>query len=121
MTTIAHFLAATLYLAAAVLAAAPFVRRMAAPVRGVTTLVALGVAAHVGGLIGLGWQAGQLQVTGLGPALSFAGLAVAATLLIVEVLAREVSLTLLAAPLAALTTIGANLIGLTPGIEPEGA
>jgi HemX protein len=35
--------------------------------------------------------------------------------------ARDVSLTLVAAPLAAIATIGANLVGLIPGIEPSGA
>jgi ABC-type transport system involved in cytochrome c biogenesis permease subunit len=44
----------------------------------------------------------------------------ATTLVIVELLAREVSLTLVAAPLAALPTTFANIIGLTPGMEPAG-
>ena len=39
----------------------------------------------------------------------------------VEILARDVSLTLVAAPLAAVPTICANLIGLVPGNEPAGA
>jgi ABC-type uncharacterized transport system permease subunit len=57
----------------------------------------------------------------LGPALSFAGFVLAATLLTVELLAQEVSLTLVAAPLAALPTTFANIIGLTPvGHEPPG-
>jgi HemX protein len=64
---------------------------------------------------------GQLPLTGLGPSLSFAGLVLAATLLVVEVVAREVSLTLVAAPLAAVPTTFANLIGLVPGLEPAGA
>jgi ABC-type uncharacterized transport system permease subunit len=45
----------------------------------------------------------------------------AATLLVVEVAARDVSLTLVAAPLAAIPTVCANLIGLTPGLDPAGA
>ena len=40
-----------------------------------------------------------MPLTGLGPSLSFAGLVLAATLLVVELLARDVSLTLVAAPL----------------------
>ena len=64
---------------------------------------------------------GQLPLTGLGPSLSFAGLVLAVTLLVVELAARDVSLTLVAAPLAAIPTICANLIGLVPGVEPVGA
>ena len=60
-------------------------------------------------------RSGAVPLTGLGPALSFAGLVLALTLLLVEVLARDVSLTLVAAPLAAIPTICANIIGLTPG------
>jgi ABC-type uncharacterized transport system permease subunit len=63
---------------------------------------------------------GSLSLTGIGPSLSFAGFVLAATLLLVELLAREVSLTLVAAPLAALPTTVANVIGLTPGQEPAG-
>ncbi|MGH9885417.1 MAG: cytochrome c biogenesis protein CcsA, partial [bacterium] len=59
---------------------------------------------------------------GFGPALSFAGLAIAVTLLIAEWLARDVSLTLVAAPLAAVPTICANVIGMAPGRDAaEGA
>ena len=43
------------------------------------------------------------------------------TLLIVELIARDVSLTLVAAPLAAMPTICANLVGFAPGVEPAGA
>src|SRR3569833_665577 len=56
----------------------------------------------------------------LGPARSIAGVVRAMTLLLVEVLAREVSMTLIAAPLAAIPTICANIIGLTPGPGAEG-
>jgi HemX protein len=45
----------------------------------------------------------------------------AVTLLVVEVVAREVSLTLVAAPLAALPTLFANVLGMVPGVEPTGA
>jgi HemX protein len=45
----------------------------------------------------------------------------AATLLVVELVARDVSLTLIAAPLAAIPTTVANVIGMVPGIEPTGA
>ena len=90
MTAIAHFIATTCYLGAAALAAAPFARPIKAP------------------------------LTGLGPALSFAGIALALMLLVVELTAREVSLTLVAAPLAALLTVAANLAGLVPQAEPPG-
>jgi HemX protein len=121
MTAIAHFIAITLYLAAAALAATPFARPVGAPVRGVTILLGAGVLAHMGALFAFAHRVGQLPLTGLGPSLSFAGLVLAATLLVVEITAREVSLTLVAAPLAAIPTICANVIGMVPGVEPVGA
>jgi HemX protein len=121
MTAIAHFIAITLYLAAAALAATPFARPVAAPVRGVAALLGLGVMAHTFALFAYAAHVGQLPLTGLGPSLSFAGLVLAATLFVVEVAAREVSLTLVAAPLAAVPTLCANLIGMVPGVEPNGA
>lgn len=121
MTAIAHFLAITLYLAAAALAATPFARPVGAPVRGVATLLGAGVLAHVCALLAYAHRVGQLPLTGLGPSLSFAGLVLAGTLLAVELTAQEVSLTLVAAPLAALPTLCANVIGMVPGVEPAGA
>jgi ABC-type uncharacterized transport system permease subunit len=121
MTAIAHFVAITCYVGAAALAATPFARPVGAPVRGVAALLAAGVLAHAVGLLEYAMRVGQLPLTGLGPSLSFAGLVLAATLLVVELAARDVSLTLVAAPLAAVPTICANLIGLVPGLEPAGA
>jgi ABC-type uncharacterized transport system permease subunit len=121
MIAIAHFVAISLYLGATALAAAPFARPMRAPVRGVVIVLTLGVLAHASGLAALAAQEGQAPFTGLGPALSFAGLLLALTLLIVEVLARDVSLTLVAAPLAAIPTIAANISGFVPLAEPGGA
>src|SRR4051812_41335217 len=121
MTAIAHFVAITCYIGAAALAATPFARPVGAPVRGVAALLAAGVLAHAAGLFAYALRVGQLPLTGLGPSLSFAGLVLAATLLVVEVAARDVSLTLVAAPLAAIPTICANLIGMSPGLEPAGA
>jgi HemX protein len=121
MTAIAHFIAITCYIGAAALAATPFARPVGAPVRGVVAVLALGVLAHAGGLLEYVLRVGQPPLTGLGPSLSFAGLVLAGTLLVVEIAARDVSLTLVAAPLAAIPTICANLIGLTPGIDPSGA
>ncbi len=63
----------------------------------------------------------RLPLTGLGPALSFAGFVLAVTLLIVELVARDVSLTLVAAPLAAVPVTFANVIGMAPSVEPTGA
>ncbi|HUQ45657.1 MAG TPA: cytochrome c biogenesis protein CcsA [Gemmatimonadaceae bacterium] len=120
MTAIAHSIAITCYVGAAALAATPFARPMGAPVRGVAALLATGVLAHAAGLLEYAQRVGQLPLTGLGPSLSFAGLVLAATLLVVEIAARDVSLTLVAAPLAAVPTTVANLIGLIPGIEPSG-
>lgn len=121
MTAIAHFVAITCYVGAAALAATPFARPVGAPVRGVAALLGAGVLAHALALVAYAQQVGQLPVTGLGPSLSFAGVVLAATLLVVEIAARDVSLTLVAAPLAAIATTCANLIGLIPGVEPVGA
>ena len=121
MTAIAHFIAIFCYIGAAALAATPFARPVGAPVRGVVALLTVGVLAHLAALLAYVQRVGQLPLTGLGPSLSFAGLVLAGTLLIVEIVAKDVSLTLVAAPLAAIPTICANLIGLVPGVEPAGA
>ena len=120
MIAIAHFIAISCYIGAAALAATPFARPVPAPVRGVALALALGVTAHLIALTALATSLGALPLTGLGPALSFAGFVLALTLLVVELWAREVSLTLVAAPFAALPTTAANLIGLTPALEPAG-
>ncbi len=121
MTAIAHIVAITCYLGAAALAATPFARPVSAPLRGVLVLLGTGVLAHAAGLVGFALRVGQLPLTGLGPSLSFAGFVLAVTLLIAEFVARDVTITLVAAPLAAIPTICANLIGLVPGVEPPGA
>lgn len=121
MIAIAQFIAISFYLGAAALAAVPFARPVQAPVKGVLAVLAGGVTAHVVALFAFGLSAGAVPMTGLGPSLSFAGLVLAATLLVVEFLARDVSLTLVAAPLAAIPTICANVIGLAPGHAEEGA
>ncbi|MBX6333262.1 MAG: cytochrome c biogenesis protein CcsA [Gemmatimonadaceae bacterium] len=120
MIVIAHALAVTCFLAAAGLAAVPFARPIAAPVRGVVWLLAAGVAAHGVALGTFTHVHGVPPLTGLGPALSFAGFLVALSLLVVEVLAREVSLTLVAAPLAAVLVVFATAAGMTPYHEPSG-
>src|SRR6478672_5535321 len=108
MIPIAHFFAVSLYLAAAAVAAVPFARRVKAPVGAVVIALLLGIGAHATALAALTRQSGAASLTGLGPALSFAGLVLAISLVIVECLAREVSLTLVAAPLAALVTMIGN-------------
>lgn len=120
MIAIAHSLAITLYLAAACLAAVPFARPIPAPTRGVIVLLAAGVAAHLVALGEFLLVHGQPPLTGLGPSLSFAAFLIAATLLLAEVLAREVSLTLVAAPFAALLTVFAKIAGMVPLAEPTG-
>src|SRR5687768_472730 len=117
MIATAHLLAILLYVGAAALAAAPFARPVSAPVRAVVWALALGVVAHVVGLVTVGRLNHQLPLTGLGPSLSFAGLVLAITLLAAEAAAREVSLTLVAAPLAALATAIATVIGVQPVAE----
>jgi ABC-type uncharacterized transport system permease subunit len=120
MIAIAHSLAITVYLGAAALAAAPFARPVPAPVRGVTTMLGLGVAAHILALLDFVRAHGQAPVTGLGPALSLAALLVAVLLLVVELIAREVSLSLAAAPLAAGLAAVANVAGLAPASLASG-
>src|SRR6266576_6301699 len=105
MIAIAHFVAVTFYLAAAAVAALPFARRVKAPVGPVILLLLLGIGAHATALAGLTRESGAASLTGLGPGLSFAGLVLAVSLFIVAGLAREVSLTLVAAPVAALVTM----------------
>src|SRR5437763_10238247 len=101
MIAIAHFIAVTFYLGAAAVAALPFARRVRAPVAWVVLFLVLGIAAHATALFILTEKSGAASLTGLGPALSFAGLVLAISLAIVETLAHEVSLALVAAPLAA--------------------
>lgn len=120
MIAIAHFIAISCYLGAAALAAVPFARPVQAPVRGVLAVLGLGIASHATALLVFARDEGSLLFTGLGPSLSFAGLVLAFTLVVVELLARDVSLTLVAAPLAAVSTICANVIGLTPFGAAEG-
>src|SRR5258705_690836 len=121
MTTIAHFIAITCYLGAAALAATPFARPVGARVRGVVAVLSLGVLAHLAGLAAYVQRVGQLPLTGLGPSLSFAGLVLAVPFLLVEAVARDVSLTLVAAPPAPVPTILATLICFAPGQVAPGA
>ncbi|CAN5721303.1 hypothetical protein BH23GEM1_BH23GEM1_06980 [soil metagenome] len=121
MIHVAHFIAISCYAAAAALAAAPFARPMRAPVSGVLAALAAGVIAHGGGLALFAHEAGSGALSGLGPSLSFAAFTVALALLVVEALAREVSLTLVAAPFAAVAATAGNIAGLQPVIDPGGA
>ena len=120
MIAIAHFVAVSFYLAAAAIAALPFARRVKAPVAAVIIALLLGIGAHATALAGLTKETGAASLTGLGPALSFAGLVLALSLVVVESLAREVSLTLVAAPVAALATMAGNIAGMHPFLEPQG-
>jgi HemX protein len=120
MIAIAHFIAVTFYLGAAATAALPFARRLKAPVAGVVIALLLGIGAHSTALAALTKTNGAASLTGLGPGLSFAGLVLAISLVIVESLAREVSLALIAAPLAALVTSAGIITGMHPFLEPQG-
>ncbi|HEY0972754.1 MAG TPA: cytochrome c biogenesis protein CcsA [Gemmatimonadales bacterium] len=119
MTSIAHVLAVTLYLAAAAAAAVPLARPVRAPVGWVVRLLGAGFVVHATGLLTAARDSGQLPLTGLGPALSVAALLLALTLLAAELLAREVTLTLATAPLLAVATAAANVIGLHPAAGAE--
>src|SRR4051812_50139093 len=118
MTAIAHFIAITCYVGAAALAATPFARPVGAPLRGVTALLAAGVLAHLAGLVSYVHRVGQLPLTRLGPSLSFAGLVLATTLLIVGGLARDVSLPLPTPPPPPGATVWAEPIRFPPGAGP---
>src|SRR4051812_41716185 len=120
MTALAHFFAISCYIGSVAVAVTPFARPVKAPVRLLCAVLGLGVASHAAGLIIYWVQASTAPLTGLGPALSFASLLIALTLLIVELTAREVTLTLIAAPLAAITAIIAVSLGLHPGAGAEG-
>ena len=112
MVAIAHSVAISCYVGAAAFAAAPLARPVRAPVRLVIATLGLGVLVHVLALVQAARLLGQLPVAGLGPALSLAGLMVAGALLAAEIGTRDVTLTLVGGPLAALVTIAANLSGL---------
>lgn len=120
MMVVAHFVAISCYVAAAALAALPFARRVRAPVGGVIAALAAGVIAHAFALASFIRQSGSGSLTGLGPALSFAGFILAIALILVEAFARELTVALIAAPLAALATVAANVSGLTPLLDPQG-
>lgn len=79
-----------------------------------------GIAAHIAGFAAAS-ATGGLPLTGLGPALSFAGLALAVTLLVVEAVASDVTLTLAAAPFAAVCAASANIVGFAPSLSAPGA
>lgn len=120
MTAIAHFFAISCYIGSVAVAVTPFARPVRAPVTLLCIVLGVGVLAHAAGLIIYWISASVAPLTGLGPALSFAALLIALTLLIVELTAREVTLTLVAAPLAAITAIAAVSIGLRPGAGADG-
>jgi ABC-type transport system involved in cytochrome c biogenesis permease subunit len=120
MIALAHFFAISCYIGSVAVAATPLARPVKAPVGLLCFVLAAGVAAH---LIGLGsyWlHFSAVPLTGLGPALSFAAVLIAATLLVVELTAQEVSLTLIAAPLAAIVAIIAVSLGLHPAASVSG-
>ena len=121
MIPLAHSIAVSCYLGAAALAAAPFARPVAAPVRGVLALLTAGVVAHVAALAEVTFVRGAVPLAGLGPSLSAAGFALAVTLLATELLARDVSLTLVAAPVAALCTAAGAAVRAIPLVQPRGA
>lgn len=120
MILAAHAIAISCYLGAVLIAALPFARPVRAPVGGVAAVLGAGLLAHGFALVSLAGEGGASALTGLGPSLSFAGFAVAATLLVVELLARDVTLTLAAAPLAALLTAAGNIAGLRPMLDAQG-
>ncbi len=122
MIATALFCAVLCYAAAVALAAMPFARPVGAPVRAVVAVLGTGVAAHLAAVMTAAWLSGQLPLMGLGPALSFAALALATAVLVVELLAHEVTLTLVAVPLAAVATGAAAVLWQSagPDVLPTG-
>lgn len=120
MIAVAHFFAISCYIGSVAVAATPLARPVAPPVRLVCAVLAAGLIAHLAGLGAYTIQSSSIPLTGLGPALSFAAALIALTLLIVEFWAKDVSLTLVAAPLAAIASIAAVTLGLRPGAGAEG-
>jgi len=121
MIALAHAAAAVCYVGAAALAAAPFVRPVAAPVRSVLVLLALGIGAHLVALVALATTLGQWPLFGLGPALSSAAFLLASSLLAVEALTHDATLALVGAPFAGVLTLLSRVAGLAPIQEPAGA
>ena len=120
MIAAAHIIAIACYIGAAILAATPIARPVSVSTNRVALLLVLGLTCHVTALVLLGIRTAAVPITGLGPALSFSGLVLAATLLSVEWSAREVTLSILVAPLAALPTVCAMFIGFAPGPTAPG-
>jgi ABC-type uncharacterized transport system permease subunit len=120
MIAFAHFFAISCYIGSVAVAVTPFARPVRAPVKLLCLVLGAGVLAHLAGLIAYSVRSASLPLTGLGPALSFAGALIAVTLLVVELTASDVSLSLVAAPLAAISTLAAISLGLRPGTGAEG-
>src|ERR1041385_199542 len=120
MIAFAHFFAISCYVGSVAVAVTPFARPVRTPVRLVCAVLAAGVVAHIAGLILYARQAAAAPLTGLGPSLSLSGALVAVTLLIVEATANDISLTLVAAPLASIATIIGVALGLQPGSTADG-
>jgi HemX protein len=120
MIAFAHFFAISCYIGSVAVAVTPFARPVRAPVKLLCLVLGAGVLAHLAGLIAYSVRSASLPLTGLGPALSFAGALIAVTLLVVELTASDVSLSLVAAPLAAISTLAAISLGLRPGAGAEG-
>ena len=75
MILAAHAIAISFCPGAVVIATVPSARPVRAPVTGVALALAAGLIAHATGLVALVRDGGAPAVTGLGPALSFAGFA----------------------------------------------
>jgi HemX protein len=121
IVVLALLLAVTCYASAAALAATPLARPIGPPVHSVVALLGFGVAAHVLALGVSGYTAHAVPFAGLGPALSVAGLTLAVALLLAESWARDVTLSLIGAPLAAGVTAAAVFLGWRPVGQPHGA
>jgi len=120
MVAIALLLSAACYAGAAALAAVSLARAVVPPVRLVVAVLAAGVGAHLVAVGAAAHEAGHVSIMGLGPALSFAGLALAVTLLLAETLAKDTTLALAGAPLAAAATVSAAAVRDHVLAQPRG-
>jgi HemX protein len=118
LSEILHILAVVLYGAAAVLLGIPLLRGQRVLPRLGSTVAAAGLAAHTAGIAAFLSRWGELPLVGLGPSLSMLAFLIAIGSLIVTTFGGVGPLGLVLAPVVALLSGAAVLIGIQPMGEP---